>query len=60
MGGGTFWVKFTNLRLVLGTAFKCYSSAQKRVKTKIQNVFRDNFYLRKSYRTKSGRVRKAF
>ena len=47
---------FSNLRLALGMALKCYAlESGKRVKTKSQNVFGANSYVCRGYRGKTGR-----
>ena len=52
---GWSWFKFNNLRLVLGTNLKFYTSVAKGLKLKVRKVLGADFYVCRSYRGKTGR-----
>ena len=52
---GWYWFKFNNLRLILGTNLKSYSSVEKGLKLKVRKFLGANSYVCRSYKGKTGR-----
>ena len=52
---GWYWFKFNNLRLILGTNLKSYSSVEKGLKLKVRKFLGANSYVCRSYKGKTGK-----